>query len=45
MHEVSAGELFYCNVLTAIYVPAKTVEAYKAAAYWSGYADIIQAIL
>ena len=33
-----------CNALTAIYVPAGSVEAYMAAAYWSDYADIIQAI-
>ncbi len=33
-----------CSALTAIYVPAGSVDAYKAAAYWSDYADIIQAI-
>ena len=33
-----------CSALTAIYVPAGSVDAYKTAAYWSDYADIIQAI-
>ena len=33
-----------CNALIDIYVPAGSVETYKAATYWSGYASIIQAI-
>ena len=33
-----------CNKLTAIYVPADLVDAYKADANWSMYADKIQAI-
>ena len=33
-----------CKALTAIYVPAGSVEAYRAATGWSDYADIIQAI-
>lgn len=33
-----------CPALTAIYVPAGSVEAYQAATGWSDYADIIQAI-
>lgn len=36
---------FYgCNLLNAFYVPAESVEAYKAASGWSTYADKIQAI-
>lgn len=39
------GDIFY-NVPAdcAIYVPAESVEAYKAAQYWSARADYIQAI-
>ena len=38
--------LFYnCNSLSAIYVPAESVEAYKSATNWSKYADIIQPIV
>ena len=33
-----------CNKLTAIYVPADLVDAYKADANWSMYEDKIQAI-
>jgi hypothetical protein len=33
-----------CSALTAIYVPAEAVNAYKAASGWSTYASIIQAI-
>ena len=33
-----------CSALTAIYVPAGSVEAYQAATGWSDYAGIIQAI-
>lgn len=37
--------IFYnCPKLTAIYVPAESVDAYKSATGWSEYADIIQAI-
>ena len=34
-----------CTALTAIYVPAESVEAYKSATNWSAYADKIQAIV
>lgn len=34
----------YCSKLTAIYVPAESVNAYKAASGWSEYAELIQAI-
>ena len=34
----------YNGSLTAIYVPAESVEAYKSATGWSNYADLIQAI-
>ena len=33
-----------CNALTDIYVPAGSVDTYKAATRWSDYAGIIQAI-
>ena len=33
-----------CSALTSIYVPAGSVEVYKAAEKWNEYADIIQAI-
>lgn len=33
-----------CSNLSAIYVPAGSVNAYKAASGWSGYSSIIQAI-
>ena len=33
-----------CSALTAIYVPAGSVDAYKAASRWSDYASLIQAI-
>lgn len=41
------GNGFYfqnCNALTAIYVPAASVDAYKADSKWSSYASKIQAI-
>ena len=45
---IGAGDVNHpftdCTALTAIYVPAESVEAYKTAQYWSEYADIIQAI-
>ena len=42
--ELSDDTFSGCKALTTIYVPAGSVDAYKAAAYWSDYADIIQAI-
>lgn len=41
---VIASGVFYNNYLSAIYVPAESVDAYKAANNWSTYADKIQAI-
>jgi hypothetical protein len=39
------NNVFYnCYSLTAIYVPAASVETYKSASGWSTYASIIQAI-
>ena len=35
---------FYSSVGLTIYVPAESVEAYKAAEYWSAFAESIQAI-
>ena len=32
------------NTIAAIYVPAESVDAYKAVTGWSTYADVIQAI-
>lgn len=40
----NSGIFESCNKLTAIYVPADLVDAYKADANWSMYADKIQAI-
>lgn len=46
---IGAGDVNHpftdCTALTAIYVPAESVEAYKAADGWSAYADKIQAIV
>ena len=42
--ELSDDTFSGCKALTAIYVPAGSVEAYQAAAGWSEHADIIQAI-
>ena len=42
--ELSDDTFSGCKALTAIYVPAGSVEAYRAATDWSDYADIIQAI-
>ena len=42
--ELSDDTFSGCKALTAIYVPAGSVEAYRAAAGWSEHADIIQAI-
>ncbi len=41
-----SGELVFsnCPALTAIYVPAESVDAYKEAENWKFYADFIQAI-
>lgn len=41
---VSFAWSFEFKKIQAIYVPAESVEAYKAAQYWSNYADRIQAI-
>lgn len=38
------GAFAHCEALTAIYVPAESVERYKAATGWSFHKDIIQAI-
>lgn len=46
-HDVPTGGnyMFYCyNNNYPIYVPADAIDDYKAAAYWSTYADRIQAI-
>lgn len=40
----NSGIFESCSKLTAIYVPAGLVDAYKADANWSMYADKIQAI-
>ena len=42
--ELSDDTFSGCKALTAIYVPAGSVEAYQAAAGWSEHADIIQTI-
>ena len=42
--ELSDDTFSGCKALTAIYVPAGSVEAYQAAAGWSEHEDIIQAI-
>jgi hypothetical protein len=34
----------YLSNVTAVYVPAETVDAYKTAANWSDYANVIQPI-
>lgn len=46
IHEGSATSLIFhaCNNLTAIYVPAESVDAYKAATGWAGWGDKIKAI-
>ena len=42
---LGGNAFYYCYQLTAIYVPAESVEAYKSATNWSAYADIIQPIV
>ena len=46
IEEGSATRLIFgnCNKLTTIYVPAESVDAYKAATGWAGWGDKIKAI-
>jgi len=41
---VSNGAILHCNKLEAIYVPAESVDAYKAADGWKVHKDLIKAI-
>lgn len=41
---LQTNAIYNCGNLADIYVPAASVDAYKAAANWSAYASIIQAI-
>lgn len=41
---IGSDELFNSSYVPKIYVPAESVDAYKAASGWSDYADNIQAI-
>lgn len=41
---LGSGVFSFCRNLTHIYVPAASVDAYKAASGWSAYANIISAI-
>lgn len=42
--QIDASIFLRCDNLQAIYVPAESVETYKAATNWSAYADKIKAI-
>ena len=41
---ISSGAFNLCHLLSTIYVPAESVDAYKSASGWSSHADIITAI-
>ena len=41
---IGSGAFNLCHLLSTIYVPAESVDAYKSASGWSSYEDIITAI-
>lgn len=38
---ITANTFYNCNNFAQIIVPSGSLEAYKAAAVWSGYADMM----